>query len=545
MWNNKEKQSMNRSAEQSIENIQSEFDRLYQAIIKWTIEENAKQQRILNLNNSIYQTRMETFSLQNESIMNRLDQLSSDVENLGNRNYIELVRPKEWVKIGKWDSLDTRNLLDYLPEWATVDLIEPETLDVSEVWEHSIKIKIEYEGSSKEIDCIYTVFWATVKSNIKRPIWDQLQVEHLLDLPESATAEIKKLEDLNISEIWEKTVEIEITYADWSKETLNCNFEVVKPSSKEWILVKVWRSLEAKDLLDNLPSDASAEFVNQPDFTELWVKGVEVKITYADASTETVECSFEVVEPKAKENVKILSWDNLEASDLVDNLPYDAEASFVDVNQLDTITEWKRDIEVQIRYADDSTENITCQYEVIPHLPATPKEWVSVVRWWTLNAEDLLDNLPEWSRARFVETPNFDTLWEKNITVKVLYNPVEAVEEIQCKYEVVEDDTNTNTDDNKWNKRKEKIQDWFKKQQSWVKTQWDWLKSKEEWKNNPWKNILRALWWVGIVGWLVRLWKKIFGKKDRESRIPWYENMTRREKRQARRKWRREQREKK
>lgn len=86
-------------------------------------------------------------------------------------------------------------------------------------------------------------------------------------------------------------------------------------------------------------------------------------------------------------------------------------------------------------------------------------------------------------------------------------------------------------------------------QQSEWKEKWflwrqrDLLTSKEEWKENTWKNILRAAWWIGIVAWICALWKRIFWWKiDYESEIPWYSKMSRKEKKAARKKLRKEKR---
>lgn len=79
------------------------------------------------------------------------------------------------------------------------------------------------------------------------------------------------------------------------------------------------------------------------------------------------------------------------------------------------------------------------------------------------------------------------------------------------------------------------------KDKKWIWKQWDALTSKEEWKQHTWKNIVRALWWVWIVWWAVWLWKKIFGRKAYEDEIEWYDNMTRKEKRKARKARRKKQ----
>ena len=71
----------------------------------------------------------------------------------------------------------------------------------------------------------------------------------------------------------------------------------------------------------------------------------------------------------------------------------------------------------------------------------------------------------------------------------------------------------------------------------------EWLTSKQEWKDHTWKNILRALWWVWILWWTAWLAKKLFTPKDYESEIPWYSEMSRKEKRLARKELRRQKRE--
>lgn len=77
---------------------------------------------------------------------------------------------------------------------------------------------------------------------------------------------------------------------------------------------------------------------------------------------------------------------------------------------------------------------------------------------------------------------------------------------------------------------------------NWFKRQRGKLKSKEEWKQHTLRNLARAACGVWAIWWLIWLWKKIFSRADWESRIPWYKDMSRKEKRQARRKWRRENR---
>ena len=76
----------------------------------------------------------------------------------------------------------------------------------------------------------------------------------------------------------------------------------------------------------------------------------------------------------------------------------------------------------------------------------------------------------------------------------------------------------------------------------WCKEQRSELTTKEWWKEHPVKNTLRAVWWVWLIWWTIWLWTKIFGRKDYEDEIPWYNEMSKREKRRARRALRREKR---
>lgn len=88
---------------------------------------------------------------------------------------------------------------------------------------------------------------------------------------------------------------------------------------------------------------------------------------------------------------------------------------------------------------------------------------------------------------------------------------------------------------------------WWWNTKTWFGDQWKWLTSKDEWKNETWKNILRAVGWIWLVWWAIWLWKKIFGKKKNKinyaEEIEWYEDMTKKEKRAARKKLRKEKRE--
>lgn len=83
-----------------------------------------------------------------------------------------------------------------------------------------------------------------------------------------------------------------------------------------------------------------------------------------------------------------------------------------------------------------------------------------------------------------------------------------------------------------WEGQEWDSQEWEKK---WLSGWWNWLNKWQKW----WVRIGWTLAWL----WILKLWRRIFGRKyDYEKEIPEYKNMSRREKRAARKKFRKEKR---
>ena len=130
-------------------------------------------------------------------------------------------------------------------------------------------------------------------------------------------------------------------------------------------------------------------------------------------------------------------------------------------------------------------------------------------------------------------------------TLKTQINTLTSAKESLQKQ--IEAQTKKEIDNLKWNIAQAQDnwenQEWDKK--SWLGRQRSWLTSKEEWKNHTGKNILRLAWWVWIAAWIRKLWKRIFGGKDKKE--SWAEawksrKLLRKERREQRRKERRERR---
>ena len=74
------------------------------------------------------------------------------------------------------------------------------------------------------------------------------------------------------------------------------------------------------------------------------------------------------------------------------------------------------------------------------------------------------------------------------------------------------------------------------------KWKWEkkWLSGWRSWLNK-WQKWWVRIWWALAWLWILKLWRRIFGwKHDYEKEIPWYKNMSRREKRKARKNYKKE-----
>lgn len=93
--------------------------------------------------------------------------------------------------------------------------------------------------------------------------------------------------------------------------------------------------------------------------------------------------------------------------------------------------------------------------------------------------------------------------------------------------------------------KEEEKKGFFKKTKEWVWEQWDDVWDKEKWKEEWWKNLLRTAWFTLTIAWtgvLIYKWiRKIFWV-DYEKEIPWYKDMSRKEKREARKEYRKQKR---
>lgn len=96
--------------------------------------------------------------------------------------------------------------------------------------------------------------------------------------------------------------------------------------------------------------------------------------------------------------------------------------------------------------------------------------------------------------------------------------------------------------------QEEEKKGFFKKTKEWVWEQWDCVRDKEKWEEEWWKNLLRTAWfavtWIWAGALIIKWIRKIFWR-DYEKEIPWYKDMSRKEKREARKEYRKQKRKEK
>ena len=157
--------------------------------------------------------------------------------------------------------------------------------------------------------------------------------------------------------------------------------EVVKKYSGKHIKKNVWDTMEAKELVNWLDgTEKAVEFEPagaKPDLSTptKWVtREIDVKITKADGSTETVKWKYDVIEVVKKYSGKHIVryvWETIEAKELVEWLDTTETAVEFDpagaTPDIDTATEpWvAREIGVKVTKADGTSEIVIWTYEVI------------------------------------------------------------------------------------------------------------------------------------------------------------------------------------
>ena len=141
---------------------------------------------------------------------------------------------KKWVQIQMWQKIEIEDLVENIPEWTTVSLIEWENIDTNKTWEITVKIQISEWTKNKKIETtsvtivenkIETDKEKIEKVKLKKEIdlWDKkIEAKDLLEwLPEWWEATFKGWAQINkktwkdqeitiVVKIWEETKEIQI-----------------------------------------------------------------------------------------------------------------------------------------------------------------------------------------------------------------------------------------------------------------------------------------------------------------------------------------------
>lgn len=144
--------------------------------------------------------------------------------------------------------------------------------------------------------------------------------------------------------------------------------------------------------------------------------------------------------------------------------------------------------------------------------------------------EDLSNLEKDWSAS--ISRDQLDGLRSQINTLTTSKDVVQAQIETQTRAKLDSLKWNIAQSQNNWESQEWDGQQWEKK---WLSGWWNWL--------NKWQKWGVRIWWALAWLWILKLGKRIFGEKyDYEKEIPWYKDMSRREKRAARKRLKKEKR---
>ena len=144
--------------------------------------------------------------------------------------------------------------------------------------------------------------------------------------------------------------------------------------------------------------------------------------------------------------------------------------------------------------------------------------------------EDLSCLEKDWSAS--ISRDKLDGLRSQINTLTTSKDAVQAQIETQTRAKLDSLKWNIAQSQNNWESQEWDGQQWEKK---WLSGWWNWL--------NKWQKWGVRIWWALAWLWILKLGKRIFGEKyDYEKEIPWYKDMSRREKRAARKRLKKEKR---
>lgn len=294
---------------------------------------------------------------------------------------------------------DLTDNIKKLPEGATVEDITPSKINTKQSGEHTGKVKITFkDGSTQEVEVPVTVNksesenYSKEFNNATDVITERVIKGGTIDftdnfkkpLPEGSTVQDITDPAIDTNKDRKYTGKAQVTFKDGSTMEVSIPVEIyisgsiIKPIPKvnnsdiEDEVVNWSGKIDLTNNIKNLPDTAKVKDITDPviDTTKPGKYTGKVEITFPDGSKRVVEVPIEVKKAQSETFTPEINEEKLPygkevtPSDIIKNIPDDANAEFVGDNKIDPTKSGKQNATIKITFADGSTKEYPVEVEI-------------------------------------------------------------------------------------------------------------------------------------------------------------------------------------
>ena len=360
-------------------------------------------------------------------------------------------------KVLKGGKVDLTDNIKNLPSGATVTDVTNPSIDTNVPGTYNGKAKVTFEDeSTMEVNIpvkvvinagIITPIPSVNNSDIEDEVvnWSGKidLTNNIKNLPD--TAKVKDITDpvIDTTKPGKYTGKVEITFPDGSKRVVEVPIEVKKAQSETFTpeineeKLPYSKEVTPSDIIKNIPSDATAEFVgdNKIDPTKSGKQNATIKITFADGSTKEYPVEVEIDKSQAekyKENPsiepeRIPRNGKIDLTDNIKDLPEGSIVADTTKDKIDTSELGSNTGTVEVTFPDGTKAEFEVPVEVYKTeaeafgKPITTKEVVN--KGGEIDLTDNVVNLPEDAKVIDTTDPKIDTneLGDYTATAKIVF----------------------------------------------------------------------------------------------------------------------------